>query len=38
MSWTSRWTRSRKQQQKFEKRIKNNNEVLKKAKVYEQKQ
>jgi len=35
MSNTSRWTRSRKQQQKFEKRIKENNKVLEKAKDYE---
>jgi transcription elongation GreA/GreB family factor len=36
MSRTSRYTRSRKQQKKFEKRIKENNKVLNQAKVYEQ--
>ena len=36
MGEVSRWTRSRTQQKKFEKRIKENNKVLNKAKNYEQ--
>jgi len=36
MSETSRWTKSRKHGKKFSKRIKENNEVLNKAKIYEQ--
>jgi len=38
MGETSRWTKSRRHQKKFSKRIKQNNEVLNKAKIYEQKQ